>query len=240
MDMKTTTSGFVHQLTFLPGLFPVNCYLVEEADSLTLVDAALPYSAKGILAAAKRIGKRIERIVLTHPHEDHVGALDALKRALPEAPIYVSERDSRFFDRDLTLLPGEAASPIRGGVPKKLAARPDRHLQEGDAIGSLTAHASPGHTPGSLAFLDERDGTLIAGDAFQTWGRTAVAGTIVPWFPFPAFGTWDAPTAVNSARKLLELTPRTLAVGHGAMLRDPGEAMRLAIREAEARLGEGR
>ncbi|WP_309123110.1 MBL fold metallo-hydrolase [Paenibacillus sp.] len=235
--MKRTNMGAVHQLTFLPGVFPVNCYLVEEKDSLTLVDAALPYSARGILDAAKRIGKSIETIVLTHPHEDHVGALDELKRALPHVPIAVSERDARFFDRDLTLLPGEPASPIRGGVPKQLAARPDRLLREGERIGSLTTIAAPGHTPGSLAFLDERDGTLIAGDAFQTRGRTAVAGTVVPWFPFPAFGTWDARTSLDSAKKLAELNPRLLAVGHGAMLQAPGAAMRRAIAEAEARLG---
>ncbi|MES9793628.1 MBL fold metallo-hydrolase, partial [Priestia megaterium] len=38
----------LYQLTFLPRFFPVNCYLVEEKDSLTLIDAALPYSASGI------------------------------------------------------------------------------------------------------------------------------------------------------------------------------------------------
>jgi len=59
-------------------------YLVEEHDGLTLGDAALPYSVKGILQAARQIGKPITRIVLTHAHANHVGALDALKRALPD------------------------------------------------------------------------------------------------------------------------------------------------------------
>ena len=52
---------------------------MEEEAGLTLIDAALPYSAKGILQAEK-IGKPITKIVLTHAHDDHIGALDALKK----------------------------------------------------------------------------------------------------------------------------------------------------------------
>lgn len=77
--MRFIRKNTVYQLTFLPRFFPVNCYLIEEDEELTLIDAALPYSAKGILKAAEDLGKPITRILLTHAHEDHVGALDALK-----------------------------------------------------------------------------------------------------------------------------------------------------------------
>lgn len=43
----------VYQLAFLPRIFPINCYLVEEHDSFTLIDAALPYSSKGILESGR-------------------------------------------------------------------------------------------------------------------------------------------------------------------------------------------
>lgn len=46
--------------------------------------------------------------------------------------------------------------------------------------------AAPGHTPDQIAFFDERDRTLIAGDAFQTQGGTAVSGVMRKRFPFPA------------------------------------------------------
>ncbi|MRS10760.1 MBL fold metallo-hydrolase, partial [Bacillus anthracis] len=49
--MRMTHEKTVYQLSFLPRVFPVNCYFVEEEDGLTLIDAALPYSAKGILQA---------------------------------------------------------------------------------------------------------------------------------------------------------------------------------------------
>lgn len=60
--MKVTQHNNLYQLAFMPNFFPVNCYLVEEEDSLTLIDAALPYSADSILAAAGRIDKPLERI----------------------------------------------------------------------------------------------------------------------------------------------------------------------------------
>lgn len=77
--MKVTKIGFVSG-GFYAEIFPVNCYLVEEESELTLVDAALPFSVKGILKAAESIGKPITRIVLTHAHGDHIGALDGLKK----------------------------------------------------------------------------------------------------------------------------------------------------------------
>lgn len=235
--MRATRYGQLIQLSFMPRLFPVNCYLVEEAEGFTLIDAALPYSVKGILQAVEKLGKPLTRIVLTHVHDDHVGALDALKARLPEVPIYVSARDARLMEGDVSLDPGEPSAPIRGGVPKKLASRADVTFADGDRIGSLLAVAAPGHTPGSFALLDTRSGALIAGDAFQTRAGIAVSGIVRPLFPFPALATWHKETALASARKLAGLNPSMLAVGHGPVLEQPAAAIAQAIRAAERALG---
>ncbi|MBP1153787.1 glyoxylase-like metal-dependent hydrolase (beta-lactamase superfamily II) [Paenibacillus sp. PvR098] len=203
---------------------------------MTLVDAALPYSSKGILQAAAQIGKPITRIVLTHAHEDHVGALDALKEVLPEVPVYISARDARLLGGDRTLDPDEPDTPIRGGVPRKLRTRADVQLQDGERIGSLLAVAAPGHTPGSMAFLDTRTRSLIAGDALQTRGGIAVSGQLRPWFPFPAMATWNKQVALESVRKLREYSPSLLAVGHGRMLKQPEAAMDRALADARRNL----
>jgi glyoxylase-like metal-dependent hydrolase (beta-lactamase superfamily II) len=235
--MRLLKKGYVYQVTFMARIFPVNCYLVEEEDGLTLVDAALGFCANGILQAAEKIGKPISKIVLTHAHEDHVGALDKIKMTLPEVPVYISSRDYRLMNNDRSLDPHEDQTPIKGGVPKDLKTRANILLNEGDLVGSLTAIETPGHTPGSMSFLDLRTKALIAGDAFQTRGGIAVAGDIKPLFPFPAFGTWSKKTALVSAKKLLSYQPKLLAVGHGEMVENPTAVMEKAIEEYHRKIG---
>lgn len=231
--MKITKIHTVFQLAFMPRMFPVNCYFVEEENELTLIDAALPYSAKSIIHTAKKIGKPLRNIILTHAHADHVGALDELKKLLPEVQVCISIRDAKLLAGDTSLLPHEKNAPIRGGIPKKIETQPDILLHEGDRIGSLEVIHSPGHTPGSISLLDTRNQSIIVGDAFQTRGGMAVSGTLKPLFPFPAFGTWDKATALESAKKLVSYQPSLLAVGHGRMLENPIELMKQAIMKAE-------
>lgn len=237
--MRILKEKSIYQLSFLPNTFPVNCYFVEEEGSLTLIDAALPFSAKGILEAAKEIGKPITRIVLTHAHDDHVGALDSLKEVLPEAKVYISERDERLMRGDRSLDEGEGDKPIKGGVPKSLKTKADVLLKEGDHIGSLLSIATPGHTPGSFSFLDTRNQAIIVGDALQTRGGIAVSGQFRPFFPFPAFATWCQEVAVESAIKILDFSPSLLAVGHGNMIVNPEKIISQAIKRAQIKLGKG-
>lgn len=232
--MRRVREQQVLELSFMPRLFPVQCYLVEEEDGLTLVDTALPFSVKGIMQAAREFHKPVTRIVLTHAHGDHIGGLDGLKQQLPDVKVYISRRDSRLLAGDRSIEPQEPSVAIRGGVPKpgQIRTRPDVLLDDGDTVGSLRAIAAAGHTPGSMAFLDQRSGVLLAGDAFQLRGGIAVSGHMKPLFPFPAMATWSKETALLSARKLTELRPEVLAVGHGSMLRQPYSAMKRAVEEA--------
>lgn len=237
--MRVIKNGFLYQVTFMPNVFPVNCYLVEEEDCLTLIDAALPYSVKGIFKAAAEIGKPITKIVLTHAHDDHVGALDAIKEELPDVPVYISIRDHRLMSGDVSLDPHEPQTPIKGGVPKKLKTRANVLLKEGDLVGSLEVIETPGHTPGSISFLDSRTKALIAGDSFQTRGGIAVSGDMKPLFPFPAFATWSKKTALDSAKKLVDYRPQLLATGHGEMVENPVKVMEQAIINIEQKLNKG-
>ena len=234
--MKTTAIGnHLVQLTRLPNVFPVNCYIVREDDGLTLIDTALPGSAPAILATARALDAPIVRIALTHAHGDHAGSLDALHAVLPSAEILVPAREARFLSGDMGLDPDETQGKLRGWW-KPCSTRPTILLAGGDRVGSLDVIASPGHTPGHVAYLDRRDRTLIAGDSFQTRGGIAVSGTIRPLFPFPALGTWHKPTALSSARSLRSLAPTRLAVGHGTVLDNPLQAMDRAIAAAERNL----
>jgi glyoxylase-like metal-dependent hydrolase (beta-lactamase superfamily II) len=235
---RITKEGHLTQVTFLPNVFPVSCYLVEEDTDLTLIDTTMPFGVKGILQAAERLGKPIARIILTHAHNDHVGGLDGLKQNLPLAKVYISRRDSKLMAGSHELEPGEPETKIKGGVPKSLKTKADILLEDGDCVGSLKAIATPGHTPGHMAFMDTRSGALIAGDALVTRGGIAVPGTFKFWFPFPAFGTWNKEVALESARKLRQLSPTLLAVGHGVMLKKPLSAIDQAIEESAKALSK--
>jgi glyoxylase-like metal-dependent hydrolase (beta-lactamase superfamily II) len=206
----------------------VNCYLVEEPEGLTVIDTMLPRSAKKILAAAEARGKPIVRILLTHAHQDHIGSLDQLYEALPDAEAIISARDARFLAKDMSLDPGEPEDKLRGGYPGAKT-KPDREIHPGDKVGSLEAIASPGHTPGHLAFLDPRDDTLYCGDAYATLGGVATCAKLNPRFPLVYTATWHRPTALESARALRALDPKRLAPGHGKVMEDPGAAMDAAI-----------
>jgi glyoxylase-like metal-dependent hydrolase (beta-lactamase superfamily II) len=227
--VKSSRHG--EHLVKLTRLRAFNCYLVREADGLTLVDTGLARSGPRILAAASKLGGSIVRIALTHAHVDHVGSLDALRAELPDVDVAVPAREARFMAGDKDLDPEERQGKLRGGFPK-VRTRPTLELSPGGQVGSLEVVASPGHTPGHVSFLDTRDRTLIAGDAFQTSGGIAVSGVLRPLFPLPALATWHKPTAARSAAALVDLNPTRLAVGHGPVLEDPRAEMERAVAAA--------
>jgi glyoxylase-like metal-dependent hydrolase (beta-lactamase superfamily II) len=205
----------------------VNCFLIREDDGLTLVDTGVAGSAAGIREAAQRTGAPICRIVLTHAHVDHVGSLDALARDYPRIEFAVGKRESRLLRKDFSLDAGESGKRLLGFPGVKLLAT--ILLNDDDRIGSLQAIFSPGHTPGHMSYLDVRDGSLIAGDAFTTQTGVLAAGTFKLLFPFPALFSWNREVAAESARKLRDFKPARLAVGHGKTIESPLAAMDRAI-----------
>ena len=208
----------------------INCFLVREADGFTLVDTGLRGSAGAILDAATQLGASIRRIVLTHAHIDHIGSLDRLMAALPSSELAIGKREARLLAKDLSLDTGEKGKTLHGFTGAK--SRPGTLLMEGERVGSLQAVASPGHTPGHMAYLDVRGNALIAGDAFTTQTGVVVAGVFKPFFPFPALFSWNAALSAKSAAKLRGLNPSILAVGHGPTIASPAREMDLALEEA--------
>ena len=205
----------------------VNAYLVREDDGFTLVDTTLGGGADDLIGAAQAAGGQIRRIALTHGHGDHVGSVEGLKQKLgPDVHVLLGELDAR-------ILAGEHV--VEGKLPgswPKVQWAPDVRLAPGDRVGSLEVVASPGHSPGHVAFLDTRDRTLIAGDVFTSYGQVAVTNSFYWRFPFATMATWDKGKDVESARALRALDPALLVVGHGPATAAPGDAMDKAIARA--------
>ncbi|UBV43671.1 MBL fold metallo-hydrolase [Deinococcus taeanensis] len=197
----------------------INTYLVLEDDGLTLIDAGLPGLERRVLRAARQLHRPLRRLVLTHAHDDHTGAVDALAALVP----------------GLEFLLGEADAPLLKACGVRTP--PTRLLRSGDRVESLTVIDTPGHSPGHVAYLDGRDGTLFAGDTFVNVPGLRVASVLHPLFPLPTFGTHDAARTIRSARTLLDVPARLLALGHGPVLPRPQAAMERAVQAAEADRG---
>ncbi len=217
MKVTQSTANLVQLTRF--GL--VNCYLVREDDGFTLVDTGLPGGAEDILSAAAKAGAPIRRILLTHAHPDHIGSVDALKQTFSTLQLAISARDARMLRGDASLDGDEPQVKMPGGATK-IQSEPTENIVDGELYGSLRCLRTPGHTPGHFCFFDERDGTLLAGDALLTLGREVRVVSDPPWYmPLPRFFTWHAPTAVASASRLRDRLGSSIArvaPGHGPVL----------------------
>jgi len=151
--------------------FEQNCSLVwcEATGSAALVDPGGDVDL--LLAEVDRAGVRLEKLLLTHAHVDHVGGTLAIARRL-NLPILGPQEGDAFW---LDALPDQARMY---GFPPAEAFRPDHWLHDGETVelGELRFQVihCPGHTPGHVVFYEPESRHAFVGDVlFQgSIGRT--------------------------------------------------------------------
>jgi glyoxylase-like metal-dependent hydrolase (beta-lactamase superfamily II) len=167
----------IHEI--LPvGWLQCNCSILGDAETREALVLDPGDEVERVLEVLRRYSLRVQAIVSTHAHIDHVGGLQKLHEATG-APVLMHGDDLELY-RHLD----EQAAWL--GVPPPPAAKVDQLLREGDTVrwGGYAASVlhTPGHTPGSVSlYLPEHAGGVVAAEAGKGMllaGDTLFAGSI--------------------------------------------------------------
>lgn len=230
----------------LPDLYQftiqiVNIHMVgDRGKEFVLIDAGMPKSANHIIEAVEeRFGKnsRPKAIVLTHGHFDHVGALIELVECW-NVPVYAHEMEIPYLT-GVKSYPTPDAS-VEGGLVAKMSPMfPNEPIDLGENVHVLPADGTvpvlpdfkwihtPGHSPGQVSLFREKDGALIAADAFVTVKQEYLYKVMTQEQEIsgpPRYLTTDWNAAKESIEKLVKLKPSVAVTGHGLPM--AGEQLR--------------
>ena len=191
-----------------------NVYLLIEGDELTVIDTGTAGNAKKIVDYIQKMGRQpsnVKTIILTHCHMDHAGSVKELKD-LTNAKVAVHEEDADCVSGKKPLpRPKNVLFRAVSSFIKLAPVQPDIILKDNDKIGQLTVIHTPGHTPGSIALLDERKKALFAGDTLRFDGKQ-LSGSSEQF-------TLDMKKAKESIGKISALSFDVMLCGHGEPLK---------------------
>jgi len=151
--------------------FEQNCSLLwcDETLSAAVVDPGGDIAR--ILSVVKSKGVTLEKILVTHGHIDHAGAVAELAEKLA-LPIEGPQREDQFWIDNLS------DQSRMFGFPEARPFTPDRWLEQGDCVTfgkvEMSVLHCPGHTPGHVVFFNEPGRLAIVGDVLfkGSVGRT--------------------------------------------------------------------
>jgi hydroxyacylglutathione hydrolase len=159
--------------TLIVGPLFTNCYIVSSGTEAAIIDPG--GDAGRIIRAVETGGFDVDTILLTHGHYDHVEALEKVQGRFKDAKLLYHKGD---FDIREDIVAETALFGFEGILIPKA----DRFLEHGSKVTLgkewLEVLHTPGHTPGSITFLDRDGGRAIVGDTLfaQGIGRTDLAG----------------------------------------------------------------
>lgn len=194
----------------VPPATATNLMVVGQS-RLALVEPATPFADERrvldeVLEALAAEGRRVELLVITHHHEDHVGDVERLRQRLG-VPVYAHPRTAE-------RLPWPVDHTLDDGD----------ELELGEGIRLRAVH-TPGHAPGHLVLHELGSGIAHAGD------MVAGEGTIL----IDPDDAGDMGQYLASLERLGQLGTRALVPAHGPVLHDPRGVVDHYVRHRLAR-----
>lgn len=205
--------------------------LLWDKDNLVLIDCGFSGSLPMLEREMEGLGVSVQQLtglVLTHHDHDHMGAAAALKRTNPNIKIYASAVEAPYIsaqEKPLRLLQAEEMQKILPPEQQDFgrafcdmlrrveSVQVDVFLRDGDYMDwceGCRILATPGHTPGHISLLMEKDKIVITGDAIAVEDGKAVIAN-------PQF-TLDIDQATKSMERLLALNAKAYYCYHGGLL----------------------
>ena len=144
------------------GYFAENCffYIDDRTKHGFIIDPGA--QARGLLSLIRENGWVIEKILLTHGHFDHIGAVDEIRAALDIPVLAYKTADDYLLDakRNLSALCGPSIL-VHGA--ERVSDGDLVHLDDNPSF-SLRVIYTPGHTTDSVVYYSGRDSVAFVGD----------------------------------------------------------------------------
>jgi hydroxyacylglutathione hydrolase len=188
---------------FTVGPVQENCYVVREPGAATAVLVDPGEESERLLNALEGLGiERLEAILITHTHFDHVGAVAPVAWATG-APVYCPALETQVLANIMDYVPWPGFGPFESYEAE--------HTVEGGETLELAGLAfevvfTPGHSPGHVTYALSAEDAIFSGDVlFQgSVGRVDLPG-----------GDW--PTLLRSIESLVDRFPEETTVHPGHM-----------------------
>jgi hydroxyacylglutathione hydrolase len=192
MDVRMFTVGPVQE----------NCFVLRRdgSDRALIVDPG--DEADKLLHAIDALCVKLDAILITHTHFDHVGAVAPVARATG-AEVWVPELEKPVLADIMSYVPWEGFGPYESWDAEHTVSGGERLELAGFEIDVMF---TPGHSPGHVTFSIPDERAIFSGDVlFQgSVGRTDLPGA-------------DGPRLIESIGSLLDTLPDDTTVHPGHM-----------------------
>src|SRR6201986_1456201 len=203
-----------------------NAYLVKGSKRTIMIDVGLSSNYPHLLTCLKHLGvtpDKIDMVVLSHEHLDHIGAAWHFEGRTYIAAHRLAANKIMLRD-DFSMLRKMFNEP---NVPINI----DIGLEEGNLLDlgnfRLDVMYTPGHTSACISLFDQDHGLLFAADTLMPGG---VMGGV--------FGSGRISDYIQSLERLKGLNSKILLSGHGRLSDAPQDDVRIALQRSHTLLSD--